>query len=128
MHSSLEPRRVAKSAANGRRRGSTPVDWVDWRFLVRWWVNSQPYVPRPLAAAEFRRSGDHLLSYGLRFHVDLDPARIGARSGDRVGVQLLYSASGWTPMGRPDDRLRGAALESAFDSSLLSNRVEFIVP
>jgi hypothetical protein len=88
------------------------------RCLVRWWVNDKPFVPEPLEPegelfARERIMEDTEIAVPLHFQ----PKLLGAMEGDRIGLQLLYSQSGWTW-----SRLRGGSDRHLV---LLSNRIDF---
>ena len=60
----------------------------------------------------------------VHFHLSVDPAEIGAKAGDKVEVQVLYSADGHQPasMAGPMASRRPAA--GGPGHPLLSNRIE----
>jgi hypothetical protein len=92
----------------------------DWHFLARWWVNGQPYVPRPLEPSS-DQNGRVILGRILRLDVDFAPDRIGAMPGDSVDIQLLYCKHGWQWI--PSDRaMQSASHEFEGPEMLLSNR------
>jgi hypothetical protein len=98
----------------------------DSHFLTRWWINGKPYIPEDSGLDSSSNQNGMLSVNGKVLHLDLDfaPGRIGARNGDRIGLQLLYLDHGWQFV-EPSLDLRMPQLESR---SLLSNKVEFIAP
>jgi len=64
-------------------------------FLTRWWVNGKPFIPKPVMA--HLSEGNGVLTRGtrLRLHLLLNPAKLGAKKGDRIRLQLLYCHRGW---------------------------------
>jgi hypothetical protein len=89
------------------------------RFLVRWWVNEKPFVPKQLE--KFWDEMYHELlreEKELRLPLRFDPQPVGAKEGDRIALQLLYSDEGWHVAGsRP----------GGWSSVIwMSNRVEFV--
>ena len=103
------------------------------RFLTRWWVNGEPYVPAPgcefCGMARFA-NGPPLPVRTVRFRVELDPSKIKAQSGDRIGLQLLYCSDGCEVVGGGLAHLQ--AFQASFDplhaGVRLSNRVDFTAP
>lgn len=102
-----------------------PIDCTrpDWRLLARWWVNDKPFIPQVGHAPEFG-GGEVVYSKmkQLRFRLELNPARLGARSGDRVAVQLLL-CDAWCYVESPITILRA----SSDGKGRLTNKVEFVV-
>jgi hypothetical protein len=99
----------------------------DRRFLARWWVNGEPYVPESSTPEPERLLdgfGRLITAKRVRLHLDFDPARIGARQGDRVGIQLLYVDGGWELVDRHHLRLAAHGEDGLV---LLSNRAEWVV-
>ena len=99
----------------------------DWHFLSRWWVNEKPYIPKQLT--EFPGDADGLVSTGrtLDLHVTFDAEKIGAKKGDKIGLQLLYCRDEWSWVG--DVMMAKAHMfERDMDGVHLTNRVEFEAP
>ncbi len=80
--------------------GISPA-FPDEKFLTRWWVNGQPSTPK-LAPMEFspsyvmRHNGKQTaaLATQITFQVEFHPEYLGAKKGDRIGVQLLLCPRG----------------------------------
>ena len=92
----------------------------DWHFLVRWWVNGNPYIPEQLDSFE-DANGLVITGKKLLLHLDFLPRRIGAKQGDEVEPQLLYCKSGWELV-QPMEKL-SACHDMEGPELLLSNRV-----
>lgn len=104
------------------------------RLLVRVWVNQKPFMPREREAEEvLRKAVKTLESSTTRLVIDLDfnPARFGAKKGDRVALQVLYCPDGAELFqeGERKDRMAKARKESTDQPRLplLSNKAEFVV-
>jgi hypothetical protein len=93
------------------------------RFLVRWWINGKPFVPRQ--ASEIRDEMFHELiqeDQELTLALEVDPRRFRAAKGDRIGLQILYCGDGWSwCLPRAEHRAAWGRGEVR-----LSNRVEFV--
>lgn len=103
------------------------------RFLARWWVNGAPFEPQPdpeNIEAERDAARKLVLTKELHLHVSFDAERFGAKSGDRIGVQLLYCPGGWDRVwGQQLDHLRLPELAGDHPAlTRMSNRVVFTVP
>ncbi|MBI3855451.1 MAG: hypothetical protein HY293_07145 [Planctomycetes bacterium] len=96
----------------------------DWHFLCRWWVNGVPFRP-PQVGAWSDENGIVIEGRNLVIEMDFDPARLRAGRGDRIGLQLLYSRSGWTFTGPMESAL--ASMDGEPDVRL-TNRIEWTVP
>ncbi len=103
----------------------------DPSFLARYWINDQPFIP---AAGAGARYGGICFNdvHRVALQCDLDPAALKAKSGDRIGVQILYCPGGWTWSGQDGaEHLAGPlTLETDPDlpPALLSNRLDFVFP
>lgn len=93
-------------------------------FLSRWWINGEPYVPKQALRHDSELGGGFSrTAKSFCLQLDFDPARIGARPGDRIGVQLLYLDQGWK-FGDGESEV----LDNCEGRALLSDRVEFTAP
>lgn len=72
------------------------------------------YVPPPGRARRFRLT------------LELDAAKLVARSGDRIGLQLLYTGGGWDPVGEQTGWLEKVDLVGNQHRVLLTSRIELI--
>jgi hypothetical protein len=98
-------------------------------LLVRWWVNEKPVSAdtKPFVMQDSRLSRVEEGPLKLRFEMQFAPARIGAKSGDRVALQVLYTRCGWNPL--ESEALKAVVhREDPGPLTLLSNRVEWKVP
>lgn len=98
------------------------------QILTRWWVNGEPFYPKPISeftAAD--RTGQISFDKRLDLKLHFDAAKIGAKPGDEVRLQLLFCPSGWSWLGPDFETLHTALPHGAYRGSLLSNRVTFIV-
>lgn len=96
------------------------VSRPDCHFIARWWVNDTPFVPRQLA--EFPGSkgyGAVLEGKEERVPLHFTPSLVGAKAGDRIGLQLLYCPEMWCWCGQ-SSRIGGR------DAPWLTNRIDFI--
>jgi len=81
--------------------GSLGVQSPRQQFLTRWWVNGRPVMPKPARLARLNRLEQEIRAVQAfnpgeyRLHVILAPDRLGAKTGDRVRLQLLYCRGGW---------------------------------
>jgi len=104
---------------------------ADENLLVRWWVNGKPVAPLDRQAHILEGGGllRKLSKEPFRIHLDLDfdAAQLGAKSGDQLGLQVLYTRFGWQPT-EGEGPLRAFATHESMPITLLSNRVEWKVP
>ncbi len=96
----------------------------DMWFLARWWVNGKPFVPRKGHAPE--HNGGIVLHFDrqMRFKLNLDPTKLGARTGDRVTMQLLL-CNGWCYVENPE--VTEWPNSAGGENARLTEKVEFIV-
>lgn len=102
----------------------------DYHFLARWWVNDKPFVPKQ-AETLWGYIGYGLVRAGkeLRVTVDFRAERLGAKAGDKIGLQLMHAESQWAwCAGELQGTLGGAHLKDDGESVRISNRIEFVVP
>jgi hypothetical protein len=99
----------------------------DYHFLARWWVNGKPFVPKQTDRL-WGFAGYGRVSEGkeLRVKVDFRPERLGAKPGDRIGLQLMHSEAEWawcagSSLGK------GGASRRHGESVRVSNRIDFEV-
>jgi hypothetical protein len=96
----------------------------DWHFLVRWWVNGKPFVPKQIGSF-MDQNGMMIFGRKLLLRVNFRPERFGARAGDKIVLQLLYCKRGWMFV-FPGHEMLDAFLDEQDPSPelLLSNRVQ----
>jgi hypothetical protein len=101
------------------------------KLLVRWWVNGQPVRPAnnddPLSLIV---GGRIIETKDVHFDLEPLPKGLGIRSGDRIGMQVLYSPSGWKHVGPDTVSLLSASMVTLGDAAvpMVSNRIEWIAP
>jgi hypothetical protein len=96
-----------------------------FHFLARWWVNDNPFVPQQTNSFwESMRRGILVYEKELSMPLSFDPALIGAKPGDKVGLQILYCQSEW---GWCAPRMLGGRGELNRANLRLSNRIDFVV-
>ena len=96
----------------------------DHHFLTRWWVNGESFIPQQKSVL---REGYGKVNTGREQHLRLlfDAAKIGAKTGDRIGLQLLYCRNEWSSV----DEIKDVKALFEFDRAAqvrLTNRVEFV--
>ena len=97
-------------------------------ILMRWWVNDRQLVPSSATRQKFN-GGAIVEVHQVVLDGDLDPAVLGAKSGDRIGVQLLYCPYGWGPSDlKMQQLLQPVTALTNLPLTLLSNRVDFPLP
>lgn len=98
--------------------------------LARWWVNGKPFVPGPLEKLQDGSGHRGGLSFSARqilVKFEMDAAKLGAKSGDKIGVQFLYCPMGYEFIGEMKQAMW--AMKSGNDTfPRISNKVEFTVP
>jgi hypothetical protein len=100
----------------------------DFHFLARWWVNDKPFVPRQIDKLwVFNGYGRVSEDKELRVEFEFRPERLGAKPGDKIGVQLMHCERRWVWC---DGSLQMHAFASSRKSEnvRVSNRIEFTVP
>jgi hypothetical protein len=109
------------------------VDSIEDQWLWRFWVNGRPFVPDEVEeifkAAEKQQTR---LARRLRLELRDVPPILKAKSGDRIGVQLLWCPDGWERTGLRERLLRKTAERDRRDEvdcrPRLTERVEFVAP
>jgi len=114
---------------------TSDVDLPIWRpdlhLLTRWWVNGNPFSP---SRSEGGYRETSILSQRTLRNIDLrlllQPAQIGAQSGDRVELQILFCGEGRTWLSNDLEMRWHAAADPKGGPPvlLLSNRAAFVVP
>ncbi|HEY3321232.1 MAG TPA: hypothetical protein VGP72_12250 [Planctomycetota bacterium] len=99
----------------------------DWHFIARWWVNGKTFMPKVLKPYS-DANGMVFMDKQLDLFVELHPERLGAKKGDRVGLQLLYTAPGWMSVSETSEHLWAASDPDETEPVRITNRVEFEVP
>jgi hypothetical protein len=98
----------------------------EFPLLCRWWVNGKPIVP-PVLTETPGREITGLVQRAKKILVKLrvDGEKLGAKPGDIIGLQILYTSTGWryaSPPGFADVTLGHPYAKPGF---MLSNRINF---
>jgi hypothetical protein len=101
----------------------------DRHFLARWWVNDKPFVPKQTdksweIAGYGRVSEDKELRLDFRFR----PERLGAKPGDKIGLQLMHSEGGWAWCAGSSLAHGASASRKHGENVSVSNRIAFEAP
>ena len=97
------------------------------RFLCRWWVGDEPFVPEVRELANMALTGRIIEGRTLRLGCDFDPAHLSAKRGDEISLRLLYCREGWRYSATEAETL-AILRDDGGPASLLSNRVTFTAP
>jgi hypothetical protein len=107
---------------------------LEHQFLARWWVNGKPFVPKQTDQSLLCKYGGRVEA-DKEAHVKFDfrPERLGAKPGDKVSLQLMYSDNDWIWFSHEHiSRTVEGQLRKKFrnygESIRVSNRIEFEVP
>ena len=97
-------------------------------FLARWWVNGKPFVPRQTDKFWiYNGSGRVSEENELQVEIEFRPARLGAKPGDKISLQLMHCECGWTWC--REEHLGKATESRKYSENIrVSNRIEFEVP
>lgn len=104
------------------------LSWPTEHFLARWWVNDEPFMPEPEADLAKQLSGQVITGKSLLLGLECDPRRLGAQFGDKIELQLMYTANGWEYSQSNMDSLQAAEPEKDAPEVLVSNRVQIVAP
>lgn len=99
-------------------------------FLTRWWVNGKPFIPK-LEPTRFHggmHDGLDSRYKELHYKMEFDPAVLGLKKSDIVGVQLLECPNGWRYIGPADGMPQGEWFRKEYPVAIsrLSNRIDFV--
>jgi hypothetical protein len=100
-------------------------------LLARWWVNGQPFVPKEDQGAYMAMHNgafSELRTVDLRLVLKF--SEIGARTGDHVDLQVLFSSDGWDWVTN-DLEIRWPSGPAGYETPpllRLSNRASLVVP
>ena len=109
------------------------------RFLMRWWVNGRLVSPnKELEELRLSAQGGVEACKRARFKLKFDHAALGAKAGDKIGLQMLFCPDGTQGAGpRIEEKTVEEIEQKKEDESVeeypdrfpaLSNRIEFIAP
>jgi hypothetical protein len=117
---------VADGVLTVRSAAGTGTAAPDDEFLARWWVNGKPVVPAVPTEPDLGVLGWQLTTDNrpeIRLALDLALDRLGAKSGDLIGVQVLHTEYGADAVS--DQKLSILKGWKRPTLPILSNRVEF---
>jgi len=101
------------------------------KLLVRWWINGQPVRPANSNDPISLNGGGRVIET-RNVHFDLEPLSesLGIRPGDRIGMQVLYSPSGWKHLDPNISSRLSPSMVTLGDAAvaMVSNRIEWIAP
>ncbi|MCI0381274.1 MAG: hypothetical protein L0215_27125 [Gemmataceae bacterium] len=101
----------------------------DYHFLARWWVNGKPFVPKQIDTIwAFAGYGLVQEDKELRLEFAFRPERLGAKPGDKIGLQLMHAEGEWEWCAGTSLRKGIHAWGRDGESVRVSNRIEFVVP
>jgi len=104
--------------------------WTPWsvdHLLARWWINGRPFVPKRSLRPKMGplcRLRTQIRGRAVKADLVLRPGMLGARKGDRIGLQLLYSDGGWSEVATVHHVPLGGQMGAV---TRLSNRIQFVL-
>jgi hypothetical protein len=105
------------------REVETSHAWT--HLLVRWWVDGKPYVPSaPPEEFAISLTGRVTTDTKLVLPLEIDTARLGAKKGARISLQVLYCGGGWD--WGPNGAMLKAMRQDGGPDVRLSNRIDFV--
>ena len=97
-------------------------------FIARWWVNGKPFVPKTGDSIKlFDITGQVIHEKELRLDFDFRALRLGAKIGDRIGMQVVHFENQWTYCVEPSLMESKVMTDGGHGEALVSNRIEFVV-
>jgi hypothetical protein len=101
----------------------------DYHFLARWWVNDKPFVPKQAETLwDYMGYGRVSEDKELRVEVEFRPERLGAKAGDKIGLQVMHAEGEWTWCAGSSLSKRGGRQRKDGEILRVSNRIEFVAP
>jgi len=108
--------------------GGLHASWPEDYYLARWWVNDKAVILEPNKDVHmFQRVGAMRMGEQMRLRWKIDWQLLGAKSGDRVAVQLMYCPAGVRRIFDGKQALAMQMLEFG-QKPVVSNRTEFVLP
>ncbi len=100
---------------------------IEENLLARWWVNGEFVAPQALAVHVLReRTGRMIAGNQLEIVLDRDCFQGVAKTGDRIGVQLLHVPQGWTGTGDQHSKIQLISRSNQRPPSLrMTERIDF---
>lgn len=112
-------------------KGPLNVNSAGTNLLTRWWVNGAPATLAAKGARVLSPAQQPVLMNGdVKMELKLDGVTdaLGAKPGDKVEVEVLYSWYGWDYSTSAVSRIIQPGERSAASPVKLSNRAGFVVP
>lgn len=101
----------------------------DYHFLARWWVDGKPFVPKQTESlSSFNGYGRVSEEKELRVNFKFRPERLGAKRGDKIGLQLMHAESEWSWCAGTSLGKGNGAMRKDGNYVRVSNRIEFDAP
>lgn len=101
----------------------------DLHFLARWWVNGKPFMPKQIDKLwRFEVTGRVTEEKELSLEVEFHPERLGAKPGDKIGLQLMYVGDEWAWCAGASLVPCASLWRKNAENVRVSNRIEFDVP
>lgn len=95
-------------------------------FLARWWINEKPLAKAARNDEQARKLLEGTTGNSLYLHLNLNLETLGAKPGDKIGVQFLYCPSG---IENVDYKMAELQMERAPGETIpmpvVSNKIEF---
>ena len=100
---------------------------IEENLLARWWVNGEFVAPQASAVHVLReRTGRMIAGNQLEIILDRDCFQGVAKTGDRIGVQLLHVPQGWTGTGDQHSKMQLNSRSNQRPASLrMTERIDF---
>jgi len=109
--------------------GGLHASWPEDYYLTRWWVNDKPVILEPNKdIQELQKVGAMRMGEQMRLRWKIDWALLGAKSGDRVALQVMYCPAGVRKVLQEGTEMRMAPILEFGQKPVVSNRTEFVLP
>lgn len=119
---------VASAEATLTFPGGLHASWPEDYYLVRWWVNDKAVILEPNKELQhFAKVGAMRMGEQMRLRWKIDWQLLGAKSGDRVALQVMYCPAGVRRVLDSEQALAMPPLEFG-QKPVVSNRTEFVLP
>jgi len=109
--------------------GGLHASWPEDYYLTRWWVNDKPVILEANKdIQELQKVGAMRMGEQMRLRWKIDWALLGAKSGDRVALQVMYCPAGVRKVLQEGAEMRMASILEFGQKPVVSNRTEFVLP
>lgn len=109
--------------------GGLHASWPEDYYLARWWINDKPVMLEANRdIQELQKVGAMRMGEQMRLRWKIDWNLLGAKSGDRVALQVMYCPAGVRKVLQDGAELRMAPILEFGQKPVLSNRTEFVLP